>query len=147
MKAFVFIEVKEGAIVSGSLEAITAAKTLGQITAVVAGYPELAAKAAVYAPVISVKADGTNPDEIVAALAAVANEKGAEAFFFGHQSFVQLLTVAGSNNIGSRISEKLLYRLGQIANRRCIRLLNKQISRIRMHEREANKLHSFIQIH
>lgn len=82
MKAFVFIEVKEGAIVSGSLEAITAAKTLGQTTAVVIGYPELAAKAAVYAPVISVKADGTNPDEIVAALAAVANEKGAEAFFF-----------------------------------------------------------------
>ena len=72
MEAFVYIEVKEGALVQGSLEAITAAKTLGNATAVVVGYPELAAKAAEYgAPVISVKADGANPDEIVAALEAV----------------------------------------------------------------------------
>ena len=83
MKAFAFIEVKEGALVSGSLEAVTAAKILGEVTGVVAGYPELAAKAAEYGfPVVSVKADGTNPDEIVASLAAVAKEKGAEAFFF-----------------------------------------------------------------
>ena len=81
MEAFVYIEVKEGAIVQGSLEAITAAKVLGNATAVVVGYPELAAKAAEYgAPVLSVKADGANPDEIVAALYAVATAKNAEAF-------------------------------------------------------------------
>ena len=83
MEAFVYIEVKEGALVQGSLEAITAAKTLGNAAAVVVGYPELAAKAAEYgAPVISVNADGANPDEIVAALEAVAKAKNAEAFIF-----------------------------------------------------------------
>ncbi len=83
MQAFVFIEVKEGALVQGSLEAITAAKTIGDATAVVVGYPELAAKAAEYgAPVICVKADGANPDEIVASLEAVAKAKNADAFFF-----------------------------------------------------------------
>ena len=83
MKAFAFIEVKEGALVMGSLEAATAAKALGDVTGVVVGFPELAAKAAEFGfPVISVKADGANPDEIVAALAAVAKEKGAEGFFF-----------------------------------------------------------------
>ena len=83
MQAYAFIEVKEGALVLGSLEAITAAKTLGDATAVVVGYPELAAKAAEYGvPVICVKADGANPDEIVAALEAVAKAKNADAFFF-----------------------------------------------------------------
>ena len=83
MKAFAFIEVKEGALVMGSLEAATAAKALGDVTGVVVGFPELAAKAAEFGfPVISVKAEGTNPDEIVAALAAVAKEKGAEGVFF-----------------------------------------------------------------
>ena len=83
MKAFVFIEVKEGALVTASFEAAAAARKLGEVTGAVVGYPELAEKAAVYGfPVVSVSADGTSPDEIVAALEALAKTKDAEAFFF-----------------------------------------------------------------
>ena len=101
MNTYAYIEFKEGEVVQASLEALAAAKTLGQAAAVVVGDGQLAAKAAVYgAPVLLVKADGTNPDETVAALEAAAKAKNADAFLF-----------AGTQ-LGKDLAPRLAERLG-----------------------------------
>ena len=83
MEILVYIEVKEGELVQGSLEALAAAKELGNATALVAGDADAAAKAAVYgAPVVCAKVDAANPDAILGAVEAVCKAKNADAVFF-----------------------------------------------------------------
>jgi electron transfer flavoprotein alpha subunit len=82
MEILVYIEAKDGELVQGSLEALTAANELGTATAVVVGNADAAAKAAAYgAPVVSVKGE-ENPDVIVAALESVVKSKNADGVFF-----------------------------------------------------------------
>ena len=40
----------------------------------------------------------------------------AETFLTGHESFIQLLAVAGADDVRARVAEELLHSLGQIPN-------------------------------
>lgn len=100
MDILVYIEVKDGELVQGSLEALTPAKELGNAIAVVVGDAEAAAKAAAYAPVVCVKADPQNPDALVGAIEAVAKAKNAGAVAF-----------AGTQ-LGKDLAPRLAARLG-----------------------------------
>lgn len=101
MEILVYIEVKDGELVQGSLEVLTAAKALGNVTAVVVGDADAAAKAAAYgAPVVCVKADAANPDAVVGAMEAMAKAKSAAAVGF-----------AGTQ-LGKDLAPRLAARLG-----------------------------------
>ena len=83
MNVLVFVEFKDGQPLSGCLEVLTPAKTLGDALAVVVGDAEAAAKAAVYGvPVVQVEADAANPDAVLGALVAVAKAKEACGVLF-----------------------------------------------------------------
>ncbi len=81
MKCFVYMERKDGGPVNGSLEALTAAKTLGEACAVVIG-AEAGAEIAPYAPVIAIDAAPACDDEVVALLEALIREKTPGAVLF-----------------------------------------------------------------
>ena len=76
------MEVQDGAVLGGSLEAITAAKAIGDVTAVVIGSADAAAAAAAYAPVLSADAAVTCDDEILYILEQAVQAQGADAVFF-----------------------------------------------------------------
>ena len=72
---------------------------------------------------------------------------GSETLFSSHQSLVELLAMTCTNDIRTRVSEELLHPLGKIADCSSISLLDKQVSRVSVIEREMNQFNCFIQIH
>ena len=82
MKSFVYIELKDGKPVNGSLEALTAAAALGEASAVVFGADGAEQTAPYGAPVIAIDAAPACDDEVVALLEAVIREKSPDAVLF-----------------------------------------------------------------
>ena len=70
-----------------------------------------------------------------------------QALLTGHQSLKQLLAVTSANDVRTGVAEQLLDSLCQIANGRCIGLLNEQVAGVAMLEGKHNQIHSLIQIH
>ena len=83
MKSIVYMEIQDGSVLGGSLEAITAAKAIGDVTAVVIGDAAAAEAAAAYAPVLAAGNAVTCDDEILYILETAVKEQGADAVLFG----------------------------------------------------------------
>ena len=82
MKSFVYIEMKDGKPVNGSLEALTAAAALGEVSAVVFGADTAAQVAPYGAPVIAIDAAPACDDEVVALLESLIREKSPDVMLF-----------------------------------------------------------------
>ena len=57
---------------------------------------------------------------------------GTEPLFPRHQRLIQLLAMAGSDDIGTGIAKELLHSLRQVTDGGSIRLLDKEIPRVGM---------------
>ena len=77
----------------------------------------------------------------------IAHVLAAQTLFAGHEGLVQLLTMAGTDDVGAGIAEQMLHSLGQIANGAGIGFLNEQIAGIGVLKGELHQIDRFVQIH
>ena len=71
----------------------------------------------------------------------------AQALLPGHQGLVELLAMPGADDICPGIPKELLYRLGQVSDGGGVRLLDEQVSRVRVLKGKADQLHRLVQVH
>ena len=83
--------------------------------------------------VVQVPVVGGDPEVIAHVLAA-------DPLLTGHQGLVQLLAVAGADDVGAGVAKELLYRLGQHAYGGGGRLLDKEVPRPSVLECEHQKM-------
>ena len=77
----------------------------------------------------------------------IAHVLAAQTLFLSHKRFVELLAVAGADDVRAGIAEELLHRLRQIADGGGIRLLNEEIAGVGMLEGEHDQIHSLVEVH
>ena len=77
----------------------------------------------------------------------VAHILAAQALLAGHQRLKQLLAVTGADDICAGVAEQLLNGLGKIADGGRVSLLNEQVARVCVLEREHNKVDRLVKVH
>lgn len=76
-----------------------------------------------------------------------AHVLGAQSLLAGHEGLVELLAVAGADDLGAHAAEDLLHGLGEVADGRCRRLLDEQVAGVGVLEGELNQVHGLVQVH
>ena len=71
----------------------------------------------------------------------------AQAFFASHQCFIKLFAVACTDDVGAGIAKQFLHCLSQVANGRCICLLDKKVSGVSMFKGKFYQVYCFIKVH
>ena len=77
----------------------------------------------------------------------VAHVLAAQALLTSHEGLVELLAVARADDVRARVAEQFLHRLRQVADSRGVRLLDEQVARVGVLDREHDQIHRFIEIH
>ena len=77
----------------------------------------------------------------------VAHVLGAQALLAGHECLIELLAVAGADNLGSHMSEDLLDRLGQVSDRGSRGLLDEQVAGVGVLEGELDEVDRLVEVH
>ena len=77
----------------------------------------------------------------------VAHILAAQALLAGHEGLVELLAVAGADDLGAGVAEQLLHRLGQVADGGGVRLLDEQVAGVCVLEREHHQIDGLVQVH
>ena len=76
-----------------------------------------------------------------------AHVLAAQTFLPGHQSFKELFAVAGADDVGAGVAEKLLDGLGQIPDCGSVGLLDEQVAGVGVLEGEHHQIHGLVQVH
>lgn len=76
-----------------------------------------------------------------------AHVLGSQALLAGHEGLEELLAVAGADHLGAHAAEDLLYRLGEVADGRCRRLLDEQVAWVGVLEGELHEVDRLVQVH
>ena len=72
---------------------------------------------------------------------------GPEPFFAGHERLVELLAVSGADDARFGLAEEFHHALGEVADRRGVRLLDKEVAGLRMLERERDEIDRLVEVH
>ena len=76
-----------------------------------------------------------------------AHVLGPQALLAGHEGLVELLAVAGADDLGAHAAEDLLHGLGEVADRGGGRLLDEQVAGVGVLEGELHQVHGLVQVH
>ena len=76
-----------------------------------------------------------------------AHVLGAQSLLAGHEGLVELLAVAGADDLGAHAAEDLLHGLGEVTDGRCRRLLDEQVAGVGVLEGELHKVDGLVQVH
>ena len=76
-----------------------------------------------------------------------AHVLGAQALLAGHEGLVELLAVAGADDLGAHTAEDLLHGLGEVADGRRRRLLYEQVAGVGVLEGELHQVDGLVKVH
>ena len=77
----------------------------------------------------------------------LAHVLGPQAFFARHQGLVELLAVARSDDLYTRVTKETLHCLCEVANGRGRGLLDEEVARVGVLEGEGDQVHGLVQVH
>lgn len=77
----------------------------------------------------------------------VAHVLGAQALLACHKSLVELLAMAGADDLGAHVTKDLLNSLGKITDGRSRSLLHEEVTGVRVLKCELDKVYCLVKVH